>query len=87
MLGVDKKSIKLDVTPRSVEISIEKGDKKVESKENFYSQTSSSSTVKRGVRLPVEIKEDEVRAKFIEDTLIIVLPKLKQNKKRNVEVE
>jgi HSP20 family protein len=87
MPGVDKKSIKLDVTPRSVEISIEKGDKKVESKENFYSQTSSSSTVKRGVRLPVEIKEDEVRAKFIEDTLIIVLPKLKQNKKRNVEVE
>ena len=77
----------MDVTPRSVEISIEKGDKKVESKENFYSQTSSSSTVKRIVRLPVEIKEDEVRAKFIEDTLIIVLPKLVQNKKRNVEVE
>jgi len=85
--GVKKNDIKLNVTSNSVEIAIEKGKKKVESKDNFYSQTSSSSTVRRVVRLPVEIKEDEVRAKFIEDHLIIVLPKLKSSKKRNVEVE
>jgi len=85
--GISKEDVKLNVTPTSVEIVIEKGNKRVESKENFYSQTSSSSTVRRVVRLPVEIKEDEVRAKFVEGSLIVVLPKLRSTKKRTVEVE
>jgi HSP20 family molecular chaperone IbpA len=87
LAGVDKKDVKLNVTSNTVEIVIEKGNKKVESQENFYSQTSSSSTVRRAVRLPVEIDENSVRAKFMEGNLIIVLPKLRQTKKRNVEVE
>ena len=83
--GVKKENVNLNVTSNCVDIAVMRQEKKLESKENFYSQASSSSTVRRTVRLPVEIKEDEVRAKFMEGNLIIVLPKLRQ--KRRVEVE
>lgn len=85
--NVDKKDIKLSVTSNTVEISVEKKKDKIESKENFYSRTYSSSAVRRVVRLPIEIKEEDARAKFMDGYLIVVLPKLKKTKKKNIEVE
>jgi HSP20 family protein len=73
--GFTKEEIKLRVTKNSVDISAERNKVSLQKGENFASRQSVSGSTRRVFPLPMEIKADDVRAKFENGILRITLPK------------
>ena len=84
--GFTKDEIKLRVTQSSVDISAEKKKVSLQKGENFASRQSMSGSTRRVFPLPIEIKADDVRAKFEDGLLKITLPKKEIRKKDEKQV-
>ncbi len=85
--GVSKDDI--EITVRENELVI-KGEKKKEEEvkeDNYYYSERSFGKFVRSIRLPVQIKPDEVKAKFKNGVLEIELPKIEEARPKEIKVE
>ncbi len=82
--------------PKDVDISLNgdtltiKGEKKQEEewkKENYYWAERSYGNFSRSVRIPVEVKNEGIKAKYKNGTLRITLPKKEEVKPNEIKVE
>ncbi len=85
--GLKKDDIEIQIKGRDLVI---KGEKKKEEEikdENYYYAERIYGTFSRVIRLPVDVKTDEVKAKFKNGILEIVLPKVEEAKPKEIKVE
>lgn len=85
--GMDKKDINLSI--KKDELVIE-GDKKEEEKkegESFLRVERSYGSFRRSVRLPSEIDQSKVKAKYENGVLKIFLPKSEKAKPKEIEIK
>jgi HSP20 family protein len=73
--GFSKDDIKLKITPKSISIFAEKKMANIEKGENFLKQEKSMNAVSRIFTLPIEIKPEDVKAKFERGVLNIEMQK------------
>ncbi len=85
--GLKREDIEIQIKGRDLLI---KGEKKKEEEvkdENYYYAERVYGAFSRTVRLPVDVKSDEVKAKFRNGILEIVLPKVEEAKPKEIKVE
>ncbi len=85
--GLRKDDIEIQIKGRDLVI---KGEKKKEEEikdENYYYAERVYGAFSRVVRLPVDVKADQVKAKFKNGILEIVLPKVEEAKPKEIKVE
>jgi HSP20 family protein len=73
--GVDKKDIQVDVKDKYLTVKAEKNDEEVENDENYYRQECSCGLIQRIIKLPDNIKEETMEAKYINGVLKITVKK------------
>jgi len=85
--GLKKDDIEIQIKGRDLVI---KGERKKEEEvkdENYYYAERVYGAFSRVVRLPVDVKADQVKAKFKNGVLEIVLPKVEEAKPKEIKVE
>ena len=73
--GLDKKDIKIDVNEGVLTVSGERKFEETKKEKNFHSVESYFGTFKRSFKLPENVKEDKIEAKYENGILIVDLPK------------
>jgi HSP20 family protein len=85
--GLDAKDIDVDV---SGDILTLKGQKKMEEEkeeEDYYCQERYFGSFQRSFRLPVEVKSDQVNARFKNGVLTVHMPKSEESKQKKIEIK
>jgi HSP20 family protein len=78
--GLSKEAINLEVTEKSIVVSGTREEGQEESDSSgFYRKERSSSSFRREISLPSQIKVEEVTAKYENGVLIVTLPKVDIN--------
>ncbi len=85
--GMDKKSIKVDVTTDSISIKAEKREEKEKKKKNYYYKERSYGGFYRSMSLPAEIDPKTVKATYKDGVLEIKMAKAAGAKKKAMEVQ
>ncbi len=85
--GVDKDDIELVVKDNELIIKGEKKKEEEIKEDNYYYSERSFGSFVRSIRLPVEIKADEVKAKFKNGVLEIELPKVEEARPKEIKIE
>lgn len=87
--GMDEKDIDLSVEDGLLTISGEKKEEKEEKDKGYYLKECSFGTFSRSVRLPDNIADDKIEAKFKKGVLTIDLPKkaIAQPKSRKISIK
>ncbi len=87
--GMDEKDIDLSVEDGLLTISGEKKEEKEEKDKGYYLKECSYGTFSRSVRLPDNIADDKIEAKFKKGVLTIDLPKkaAAQPKSRKISIK
>lgn len=81
-----KDEIKLKITPRAVFIAAEKKRQSVEKNKTFFRVEKNFNSLSRAVSLPEEVRTENVRAKFEDGVLEVIMPK-KEKREKNVKIE
>lgn len=85
--GIDKKNISVSISDNVLHVKGEfKKEEKVEEEDYFYSERSSGSFSRR-IRLPLEVEQSRVKAKFKDGVLEVELPKGAKSKPKEVKVD
>lgn len=84
--GLDPEDIKLSLSGNLLTIEGEKKKEKEEKDEHHYYLERYSGTFQRSFRLPVEVQEDKIEAKFDKGVLTITLPKTAKSKKKEIKI-
>jgi len=84
--GFSKDEIKLKVTPTAVDISAEKKKVSIEKGKDFYKAERGMEAARRVFTLPEEVNTENVKAKFENGLLEIILPKKAEKKKEKEKV-
>lgn len=86
--GMDEKDINLSVEDGLLTISGEKKAETEEKDKGYYLKECSYGTFSRAVRLPDNIADDKIEAKFKKGVLVIDMPKTQplQSKARKIEI-
>lgn len=84
--GLDPEDIKLSLTGNLLTIQGEKKKEKEEKDEQHYSLERYSGEFQRSFRLPVEVLEDKVDAKFDKGVLTITMPKATKTSKKEIKI-
>lgn len=80
--GFDKKEVSIELNDSVLTISSERSDEH-EEKEGHYSRREFQySSFSRSFRLPDNVKEDDINAKFKNGVLLVEIPKNQELKKR-----
>lgn len=82
--GVDKKEIKVQITPSEVELRVERKEEKEEKAKRFYRHEARAASFYRRLSLPVEVVSEKAKATFRNGVLRIEAPKAKPAKKEGV---
>jgi HSP20 family protein len=82
--GIDQENLKVDLANGVVTI---RGEKKEEKGENVYRLERSFGSFSRSFRLPCEVQEDKVEAKYKDGVLSLTLPKAETGKKTSIKVK
>ena len=85
--GVDKKNIKINVVDNVLTLSGERHLEKTGEKDSYYRRERSSGIFKRCFRLPEEVMEDKIGAKFKNGILTIEIPKAEIVKPKEIEIK
>lgn len=88
MPGIDKEAINVEIDEKTLTVS---GDRLEVSEESdssgYYRKERSSSSFKRVISLPSEVKADQVDAKYENGVLTLTLPKLSPNVSNSTKIE
>ena len=85
--GLTKDDVEITVKDRELVIRGEKRKEEEVKEENYYYSERSFGKFVRTIRLPVDIKTEEVKAKFKNGILEIELPKVEEAKPKEIKVE
>ena len=84
--GLDPEDIKWSLSGNLLTIQGEKKKEKEEKDEHHYSLERYSGQFQRSFRLPVEVQEEKIEAKFDKGVLTITLPKTAKSKKKEIKI-
>lgn len=84
--GLEPEDIKLSLTGNLLTIQGEKKKEKEEKDEQHYSLERYSGAFQRSFRLPVEVQEDKIEAKFDKGVLTITMPKTTKTPKKEIKI-
>ena len=84
--GLDPEDIKLSLSGNLLTIEGEKKKEKEEKDEHHYSLERYSGTFQRCFRLPVEVQEEKIEAKFDKGVLTITMPKTTKTPKKEIKI-
>jgi len=85
--GMDPKDLVVDLTGDVLTISGEKKEEREDKSESHYRLERSFGSFSRSLRIPCEIKDEKVEAKFKDGVLSLRLPKAQSIKKKSIEVK
>jgi HSP20 family protein len=85
--GVKKENVEISLKEDLLTIKGEKREEKEEKGENRYYVERSYGTFSRTLTLPSLVKSDQVKATFEDGILVITLPKVEEEKVKEVKVE
>ncbi len=85
--GVNKEDIELVVKDNELIIKGEKKKEEEVKEDNYYYSERTFGKFVRSIRLPVEIKADEVKARFKNGILEIELPKIEEARPKEIKIE
>ena len=84
--GLEPEDIKLSLSGNLLTIKGEKKKEKEEKDEQHYSLERYSGEFQRSFRLPVEVLEDKIDAKFDKGVLTITMPKATKTPKKEIKI-
>lgn len=84
--GLEAKDIDLSVTGDLLTLKGEKKEERKTEDENFVSRESYAGAFQRTIRLPSEVKGDEVKASFKNGVLSVKMPKSQKSSTRKIEI-
>ncbi len=84
--GLEPEDIKLSLTGNLLTIEGEKKKEKEEKDEQHYSLERYSGAFQRSFRLPVEVQENKIEAKFDKGVLTITMPKTTKTPKKEIKI-
>jgi len=87
MPGVRKEDIKLSVDEDRISVSAKGERKKEEKREDYYYAERAYTAWQRTLALPVNVKPDQVKAKYENGVLEVTLPKTEEAKPKAKEVK
>jgi HSP20 family protein len=82
--GIDPKDISIDLRGDMLTV---RGEKKEKKEKNRYLLERRYGSFVRIIRLPVEIKEDKIKASYKDGILNIEMPKAKEAKKKEIRIK
>lgn len=85
--GMKKEDIKINLKGNTLVIEGESKEEKKIEKDDYYFTEMRKGSFSRRVRLPVEVKSDEIKANYTEGILKLTLPMLAPHKEKPVEVK
>ena len=84
--GLEPEDIKLSLSGNLLTIQGEKKKEKEEKDEQHYSLERYRGEFQRSFRLPVEVLEDKIDAKFDKGVLTITMPKTAKSQKKEIKI-
>jgi len=81
--GVDEKDISLSLQDHTLTISGEKKSERKEDKKDYYLSERRYGSFRRSFRVPDDVDEDKISAKFDKGVIVVVLPKAASAKTRS----
>ena len=87
MPGVDKKDLDISVTKNTVTIKGTTSQEEKEERGDYYRCEMSRGSYSRTLRLPADINEDKVKAKYKDGILELTLKKLEETKRQTIKIE
>jgi len=85
--GIEKKDLKISVKKNNLIIQGEKKEEKKREEESYLRVERSYGNFMRSVKLPTEINQSQITAKYNDGVVKIILPKTKKNKVKEVQVK
>lgn len=85
--GVDRKDLDVSVSDRTVTIKAQSRSESEEKAGDFYRREITCGAYARSVTLPGEVDADKASASFSDGMLELTLPRLKQARRRQIEVK
>lgn len=85
--GVKPEEIDITVENDVLTISGNREDKKEVKREDYYRKETRSGSFSRSIILPMQVKNDQAKAKFKDGVLKIILPKADEIKSRKIKIE
>jgi HSP20 family protein len=85
--GIDPKDVNISFTQDMLTIKGEKKQEKEEEGENYYRVERSFGSFSRSFRIPVSVKEGEIKAQHKGGVLKITLPKAEEVKPREIKIK
>jgi HSP20 family protein len=85
--GLDADDIDVHVSGDLLTLRGEKKEEKKKEEENYYSREIYSGSFQRTVRLPAEVKGDDVEANFKNGVLTVNLPKSEVGKSKKIKIK
>jgi HSP20 family protein len=84
--GLEPEDIKLSLSGDMLTIQGEKKKEKEEKDEQHYSLERYCGAFQRILRLPVEVQDDKIDAKFDKGVLTIAMPKTAKSQKKEIKI-
>jgi HSP20 family protein len=84
--GLEPEDIKLSLSGNLLTIEGEKKKEKEEKDEHHYYMERYSGSFQRSFRLPVEVQENKIDAKFDKCVLTITMPKTTKSQKKEIKI-
>ena len=85
--GIDKKNINISISNGMLRVHGEVKKEEETKKDDYYYSERTSGSFSRRLRLPVEVKEDQVKATYKDGILEIKLPKTAKSKPKEIKVQ
>ncbi len=85
--GMSKKEIKLSIKKDELVIEGEKKEEKKKEEESFLRIERSYGSFRRSIRLPSEVDQSNVKAKYENGVLKIFIPKTEKEKPKEIKVK
>lgn len=85
--GLKKEDIQVDITGNLLTISGEKKEEKEEERGNYHSKERFFGKFERRMRLPTEVKSEEIKAVYKDGVLSITAPKIEVSPKKQIEIK
>ncbi len=84
--GIKKEDIGIEILEDTITIQGTRTDESEEKKENYHRIERSSGSFKRSFRIPGGFQHDTVKATFTDGVLTLNLPKVEEQKAKQIEV-
>ena len=87
MPGVQKDNIKLSLDEGLLTLSVDSNEENEEKDEGYLLKERSSYSCQRCIRIPTDVKEEDVEANMVDGVLHVKLPKVEPKKKEKTEIK